>query len=320
MISPTQIVLVVAHRTGARPPNWGPAGDNQNGGPGVWWVTGVVLAVAVVALVVGRPQRRRLRELAAPAARRRPGGRVEQWLAARLVSADIDRPASLVAASWAVAVGLTTALGLMAGGPVLGLLGALVAGLAPSVVLSATGGRRDARLARELPALLESVARSLRSGAAIPSALREASATGSAAAADLAEVVAETDRGLGLGEALGRWADRRPLPAVRLAVGVLSVALASGGTPARAIDGAAATLRERAEVDRELQALATQARTSAVVVTLAPLAFAGLGVLGDQQTATFLLRTPTGLVCLAVGVALDGFGAWWMTRIAASAS
>jgi tight adherence protein B len=107
---------------------------------------------------------------------------------------------------------------------------------------------------------------------------------------------------------------------VRLVVGVLTVALASGGTPARAVDGVASTLRERAEVDRELQALATQARTSAVVVTLAPLAFGLLGVLGDQRTAAFLLRTPTGLVCLTVGVVLDGFGAWWMTRIAASAS
>jgi tight adherence protein B len=65
-----------------------------------------------------------------------------------------------------------------------------------------------------------------------------------------------------------------------------------------------------------VQALATQARISAVVITVAPLAFAALGVLGDEHTATFLLRTPRGLACLAAGVALDAFGAWWMARLA----
>jgi tight adherence protein B len=99
---------------------------------------------------------------------------------------------------------------------------------------------------------------------------------------------------------------------------VLTVALEAGGAPARAVDGVASTLRERAEVDREMRALATQARASAVVITVAPLAFATLGVVGDERTAHFLLRTPAGLGCLAAGVALDAVGAWWMARIAAS--
>ena len=171
---------------------------------------------------------------------------------------------------------------------------------------------------RELPGVLEAVARSLRSGAAIPTALREAATTGTVAAGELGEVLRETERGVPLVDALGRWAERRPLPGVRLVVGTLTVAVTSGGTPARAVDGVAATLRERAEVDREVRALATQARTSAVVVTVAPVAFAVLGVLGDERTAAFLLRTPAGLACLAIGLALDGFGAWWMTRIARS--
>jgi tight adherence protein B len=241
---------------------------------------------------------------------------VERWLAPRLAAADVEVPVDRVAFGVVAGTAAVGLLGLLAGGPVLAGLGLAAAVGASVVALGSQAGRRDARLERELPGLLEAVARSLRSGASVPGSLRDAAATDSLAAADLAEVVADANRGRPLAEALDRWADRRGSAAVRLVVGVLTVALTSGGAPARAVDGVAATLRERAEVDRELRALATQARASAVVITVAPLAFAALGLLGDDQTADFLLRTPTGLACLAVGVALDGTGAWWMARIA----
>ena len=262
-----------------------------------------------------RRARGRLPTRPRPIAGRRGGG-LERWLAPRLRAADVTWPPEVVIRAGAVAVGAVGILGLVTGGPGLALLGVVVVAVGGPIALTAAGGRCEARIERELPALLEGVARALRSGAAIPSALREAATAESLAAEDLRRVLAEVDRGLGLGVALDRWAERRPRPGVRLVVGALSVALASGGTPARAVDGVAATLRERAEVDREVLALATQARASAAVVTLAPLAFGVLGALGDERTAAFLLRTPAGLACLGAGLALDGVGAAWMARIA----
>ncbi|MET1039789.1 MAG: type II secretion system F family protein [Acidimicrobiales bacterium] len=268
-------------------------------------------------------RRRARRRLAVPA----PGDRaiwsaapVERWLAPRLSAADVAWPPAVVAQGAALAAATAGGLGLVGGGPVLALLAVLVVVGASAGTLLAAGGRREARVERELPALLEAVARGLRSGAAIPTALREAAATGSVAAQDLATVLVDVDRGLSFGVAFDRWAKRRPRPGVRLVVGALSMAMASGGTPARAVDGVAATLRERAEVDREVRALATQARASAAVVTLAPLAFGALGALGDERTATFLLRTPAGLACLVSGLVLDGIGAAWMVRIARGAA
>lgn len=264
-------------------------------------------------------RRRARRRLAVPVSRTReigPTASVEQWLGPRLMAADVAWAPAVVVRRAGLAVATCAGLGLAWGGPAPALLTVVVVVGGSAGALAAADGRLDARVERELPALLEAVARGLRSGAALPSALQEAAGTGSVAAADLTEVLVEVDRGLSLGHALERWAERRPGSAIRLVVGALSVALASGGTPARAVDGVAATLRERAEVDREVRALATQARASAAVVTLAPLAFAALGALGDERTATFLLRTPAGLACLATGLALDGLGAAWMARIA----
>ena len=279
--------------------------------------------IAVVVLAVGLLLVRPPRPGRLPARPREPVvrlGAVGRWLAPRLLAADVAWPVATVVTFGLGGVAAVGAAGLAVGGPVPAVLGVLVAGGAPLAVLSTLDGRRDARLEGELPALLEAVARSLRSGASIPVALREAATASTLAAEDLAAVLADADGGRPLAEALDRWATRRPRPGIRLVVGALRVAMTSGGTPARAVDGVAATLRERAEVDREVRALATQARVSAVVITGAPLAFAALGVLGDERTATFLLRTPSGSACLVAGVALDGVGAWWMARIAGRAA
>ena len=135
----------------------------------------------------------------------------------------------------------------------------------PARALRGSTGGRDARLERELPALLEAVARSLRSGAAIPTCAR---ARPRPAGSPRRRGPGARPRRRRPRSAARRGARRvgadRPLPGVRLASGRLRRRRSRpGGTPARAVDGVAATLRERAEVDREVRALATQARASA---------------------------------------------------------
>jgi tight adherence protein B len=117
-------------------------------------------------------------------------------------------------------------------------------------------------------------------------------------------------------DALDDWVRARPTQGVRLTVGALAVAVTSGGSPARGLDGVAATLRARNEVEREVRALATQARTSAAVMAAAPVGFAVVGVLGDSGAAAFLFGSAGGWACLLAGLLLDALGAWWMARIA----
>lgn len=89
---------------------------------------------------------------------------------------------------------------------------------------------------------------------------------------------------------------------------------------ARPIDGVAASLRANLAVAAEVRALSSQARYSAMVIALAPLAFGVVAASADGRTADFLLRTRVGVACLAAGVALDVIGAWWMHRITKAAS
>jgi tight adherence protein B len=176
--------------------------------------------------------------------------------------------------------------------------------------------RGERQSAAAIPDLVEAMARSLRSGASPSTALIEAHAVVAAPLRrDLDPVVAELRGGVPFAEALARWRDRRPRAEVRLAVAALTLGSTGGGDRARGLDGVAATLRERQAIEGELAASSAQARASAGVVALLPLAFAVMGAVGGAGVADTLLGTAVGRVCLVAGLALDAAGTVWMHRI-----
>ena len=185
----------------------------------------------------------------------------------------------------------------------------------PAVARALNRRRRDARAEAALPDVLEAVARSLRAGASLRLALDEAVAAAGPLAGDLRRISAEAAHGSDLETALERWSVARPLPGVELAVSALCLGIEAGGAQARAVDGVAATLRQRLGVAAEARALGAQARMSALVIAVAPVAFCALASTTDARTARFLLDTGTGQLLLAGGVALDVVGALWMTRL-----
>ena len=103
---------------------------------------------------------------------------------------------------------------------------------------------------------------------------------------------------------------------MRLGVAALCLGAETGGAQARAVDGVAATVRERLAVAAELRALSSQARISALVIGLAPIGFGAFAAATDPRTSAFMLHTPAGLILLATGLVLDGLGWLWMQRLA----
>ena len=176
--------------------------------------------------------------------------------------------------------------------------------------------RRDRARDAQLPEAFERMAVSLRAGRSVGRAIDEIAATSPPPlGAELASVASAIAAGAPLEAALAAWAEPEPTPDLLLATTALGLGARAGGEVGRACDRVAATLRERRELRAEARALATQARASAGVLTIAPLAFAALVSAIDPGVVGFLLTDPAGLACLAVGLALDGIGAAWMARI-----
>lgn len=260
--------------------------------------------------------RRRLRgaRSAPPGTRKLPGA--PAWLAASVAQAEIPLSAEQAWLLWVALAVVLACAGAALGGPVLAVGGAALGGAAPLLVLRARRDASESTAEAALPGALEAVARGLRSGGSLRQAIAEAaSCTPGALGLELGVVSAAAERGTPLVDALEGWGARCPRPGVRLAVAALCLGAETGGAQARAIDGVAATLRERLAVVGEIRALTSQTRASMLVIAAAPVLFCVFASTTDARTSAFLFRSTTGLACLVAGIALDVVGALWMRRL-----
>ncbi len=173
--------------------------------------------------------------------------------------------------------------------------------------------RQEDRVGAELPLLLDEIARSMRAGLSMRSALAaaQASLTGPLAG-DVGVMVASPDSAETV---LDDWADHRHrVPGVRLVAAALSMADRTGAA-ARALDGVADTLRADRELAAEVRALSSQAQVSALLIAVLPVGFALVASGADPSTLRFLVDSPVGRLCLIAGLGLDAWALWWMRRI-----
>ena len=192
------------------------------------------------------------------------------------------------------------------------------AGFAPASNAPSRWARRreDDRVASELPALLDDVARSMRAGLSLRGALASAqTSVAGPLAGDVAAMVASSASSTAV---LDQWADHRcHVPGVRLVAAALAMADHTG-VAARAIDGVADTLRADRELRGEVRALSSQAQASALLIAVLPVGFAVVASMADPSTLRFLIDSPVGRLCLIGGLLLDAVALWWMRRIVGS--
>jgi len=287
-------------------------------------VLSVVLAVAgplAVAALVTAARR------ANAAERARALSRAERWrLPARvrprveraLADADLAIEPEPAVELW---VGATAAAGVVAV--------AISPGLVPPamllVALGAPAGlwvlrtRARRRYTVALPLALEQVAAHLRGGGTVAHGVGALADGDGPLASDLRRVCARADLGVGLAEALVAWPAERHIGDVRAVAGALAVAETLGGRSAHALDGLAASLRDRIGAGAEARSLSAQARLSAVVVGACPLVYLVFSALVDPGSVGLLVGTGTGRVCLGLGLLLETVAALWMRRILDSA-
>jgi tight adherence protein B len=236
----------------------------------------------------------------------------------RLEDADLPWPSDRNWARAGVALVMVEMLAFVGGGwPLMVIIAAALA-LGVLLGLEALRGRAALSVDRALPELLEATARSLRSGTSMRIALSEAITNApDRLRLSLGAVVVAAERGVPLVDAVDAWAATMPGDGVRLSGAALALSAELGGSAARSLDGVAATLRDRNAVRREVRALSSQARASALVIGIAPVVFAFLAAAVDPETIEFLLHSHAGITCLFIGVVLDGVGAMWMHRLAA---
>jgi len=175
--------------------------------------------------------------------------------------------------------------------------------------------RNDRLVARGMPDALDELARALRSGATLGQALQEVGGAGGPARTSLAELGRRGEHGAGLAGAASTWAAASPTAEVRAAAAAISLGASGVASPAIGVEAVAGSLRARHAMAAEVRAHSAQARLSAAVLAVLPVAFTGWVALTQPAAVQFLLGTPAGLTCLALGLALEAAGVLWIVAI-----
>ena len=128
------------------------------------------------------------------------------------------------------------------------------------------------------------------------------------------------ERGAGVADACDRWADEinagsvdgdAPLAAFAAMVGA---AAHLGGSVSTPLERFAVVMRQRVSDDLERGAQSAQAKMSARVLTMVPLAVLVLLLTTDADVRS-VLAEPPGAGVVVIGLTLNTVGSWWMRRI-----
>ena len=192
----------------------------------------------------------------------------------------------------------------------------LIGGVAPTLVLRMSLGRRGEKMREQLPDVLTIMASSLRAGHSFLQALdttaREIAAP---ANVEFQRLVAEIRLGRPAEDALESLADRVGSSDFRWAVLAVNIQREVGGNLAEILDNVSDTLRERATMRRQIRVLTAEGRLSAWVLAILPFAIAIYMFAVNPDYISLLFTTQIGLFMLGTAGVLMVLGILWMRKI-----
>jgi Flp pilus assembly protein TadB/Mg-chelatase subunit ChlD len=227
------------------------------------------------------------------------------------------RPQEWVLLLISIGVVLTTALVFLTGSLFLAVpIGAVLTWLGGRFYLTVKSSRRAAAFAEQLPDVLQIVASSLRSGFTLSQALDSVVREGTEpASSEFARALTEARLGADLEDALDAVAERMRCRDLSWVVEAVRISREVGGNLAEVLLTTVSTMRERAQMRRQVRTLSAEGRLSAWILVCLPIMIGGWLLLVRRDYLRPLFSTPIGIAMLAGAGLLVGVGAFWMSRL-----
>lgn len=203
--------------------------------------------------------------------------------------------------------------------PLIGLVCAVFAGAVPIGFIAFKRQQRLNRFDRQFPDGLDMMTRAIRAGHALTASLQlVAEETPEPLGVEFRRIVEEINFGSDPSEAIDKLARRVPLADVRFFVTVTKIQRTSGGNLAEMLERLAEVVRDRFKLLSQAKAVSAQQRFSAILVGLAPLAFAVIFRLMNPAYFDPLLNSPIGPRLIVAGLVLEAVGfavIWRMAKL-----
>lgn len=227
---------------------------------------------------------------------------VATWLAIRVVAALV----------------LSVIIGLLLGNVWIGLaIGIILGWFVSGVWLSSRESARRRQFETELPDFLMLMASSLRAGLSVQQALDSAASEGTGEVSrQIRRAMSEVQMGSTVEDSLLRVSDRMQNDDLKWTVTALAIQREVGGNLSNILDTAAATVKSRFELRREVRTLSAEGRLSGWVLAALPIGLFAYMLVANRDYVSFFWTTTIGVVSLIVICVLFIVGFIWMRRIA----
>jgi tight adherence protein B len=192
----------------------------------------------------------------------------------------------------------------------------LVATVGPILMLEIAIDRRRRKFEEQLPDVLNLISGSLRAGygllQAVDLVVQEMLPPSSV---EFRRVQTEARLGLSVEAALEKMADRVDSENFRWTVSAINIQREVGGNLAEVLDIVATTIRDRDALQRQMKALTSEGKLSAIILSVLPFAEAGVLAAVNPHYIGQLTGSPLGLLLLAGAFALWLVGLVWLRSV-----
>jgi tight adherence protein B len=192
----------------------------------------------------------------------------------------------------------------------------LALGFLPVLVVRFRKKRKTQTIEKQMPECMELLARSMRAGHALPSAIDLASREIPQPLGLEMKIVYEEQRlGLSLNMALRRLGDRVASQDLQFFITAVMLQSETGGNLAEILENIGFLIRERLKLKGKVQALTAEGRFSAVILTLLPfVVFLAINIMNPKYVNT-LFKDPLGPTLIFGALINIGVGILWLKRI-----
>jgi tight adherence protein B len=129
------------------------------------------------------------------------------------------------------------------------------------------------------------------------------------------KVVAQTNLGLPVNDALDLLSDRMPSEELKMMVRAIRVSSQTGGNLGKIFDHLSATIRDRRRIHRKIKALTSEGTASGWVIGALPIFVAGVVMIAQPHMRASMLDTDIGHISLILFVVLESIGVFLVVKI-----
>lgn len=238
-------------------------------------------------------------------------------LEALLRRARVDwKPESVLLISLGLALGFGSAISLLSGSLLLGVVGAMVGASLPYFHLKRRATRRLNAFEEEFPDAIALLTRAIRAGHPLASGMRMVGEEGPPVVAEEFRQAFDEQRfGLPFDDALLGLVDRVDLVDVRIFAIAVLIQREVGGNLAEILDNLAETIRARFYIRRQLRVYTAQGRLSGYALAALPIVVGTISFLLAPDYFGQLFSTEIGQIMIASAILLQLIGVFWIRRI-----